>query len=172
MGTGAGGPEADPIVVVDWDPAWPHAFQELAEPLRRATQGLGAKVEHVGSTAVDGLAAKPIIDIDVVLRSPASIPEAIARLGRLGYRHQGDHGIPGREAFAWPPWAKRHHLYLVVAGSEPHLNHIAFRDHLRSHPEDAAAYAALKRHLAHSFRHHRAAYTEGKSAFVRGILGA
>ena len=166
------GKYSDPVVLVEYDPAWPSLFKELAEPLRGATLPLGARVEHVGSTAVAGLAAKPIIDIDVVVPSPDPIPEVITRLDGIGYRHIGDQGIPGREAFAWPPGKPRHHLYLVVAGSEPYLNHICFRDHLRSHPEDAAAYAELKRSLARAHRDDRAAYTEGKTAFIRLTLGA
>jgi GrpB-like predicted nucleotidyltransferase (UPF0157 family) len=156
----------EPLVVVDYDEAWPAWFDELAGPLREALGDLGAEVEHVGSTAVPGLAAKPIIDVDVAVRSAEDVPIAIERLRRLGYVYQGDKGIPGREAFLWPPGARRHHLYVVVAGSEPHTAHIRFRDHLRANPEIAARYAALKKELAVRHADDPLVYTDAKSEFV------
>jgi GrpB-like predicted nucleotidyltransferase (UPF0157 family) len=162
--------EGSPFVVVDYDEAWPALFEELAGPVREAVADLGAEVEHFGSTAVPGLAAKPIVDIDVVVTSTANVPAAIERLRGLGYVYQGDKGIPGREAFLWPPGAIPHHLYVVVAGSEPLVAHLAFRDHLRACPEVAAEYGALKRRLADEYRDNRAGYTEAKSEFVLGIL--
>jgi GrpB-like predicted nucleotidyltransferase (UPF0157 family) len=160
----------EPLVVVEYDEAWPEWFDELAGPLREALGDLGAEIEHVGSTAVPGLAAKPIIDVDVVVGSPEDVPRAIERLYRLGYVYQGDKGILGREAFMWPPGALRHHLYVVVARSEPHTAHVRFRDHLRAHPEAAARYSALKKELAARHADDPLAYTEAKSEFVRGAL--
>src|SRR5262245_21423390 len=98
------------VVVADYDCEWPLAFEQLAEPVREAVADLGAQVEHVGSTAVPGLAAKPIIDVDVVLSSADDMPAAIERLRSLGYVYQGDKGIEGRDAFMWPPNARPHHL--------------------------------------------------------------
>jgi GrpB-like predicted nucleotidyltransferase (UPF0157 family) len=155
---------------VDYDPAWPAVFEALAAPVRDAVDDLGADVEHVGSTAVPGLAAKPVIDIDVVVRSPDDVPAAIERLGALGYVHEGDGGVAAREVFLWPPGSVRHHLYVVVAGSAPHVDHIRFRDHLRAHPEAAAEYAALKRELAREHRTDRDAYTDAKAGFVAAAL--
>ena len=124
----------------------------------------------MGSTAVPGLAAKPILDIDVVLSSSLQVAEAIARLAEVGYEHQGDLGIAGREAFASPSNPPAHHLYLVVRGSEPWRNHIQFRDYLREHPECAQAYTALKRSLAERFQNERDKYTEGKTEFIARVL--
>jgi GrpB-like predicted nucleotidyltransferase (UPF0157 family) len=162
--------DREPIVVVDYDPAWPETFEQLAGPAREALADLGAEVEHVGSTAVPGLAAKPIVDIDVAFPSAAEVPAAIERLRGLGYVYQGDKGVPGRDAFLWPPGSVRHHLYVVISGNEPHTAHVTFRDRLRADPETAARYAALKRELAE--RHHpdRIAYTEGKDEFVAAVL--
>jgi len=162
--------EGSPFVVVDYDEAWPALFEELAARVREAVSDLDAEVEHVGSTAVPGLAAKPIVDMDVVLRSAEDVPAAIDRLRELGYVYQGDKGIPGREAFLWPPGATPHHLYVVVAGSEPLRQHLAFRDYLREHPDVAHEYGALKRQLAEEYRDDRLGYTEAKSEFVRGVL--
>jgi GrpB-like predicted nucleotidyltransferase (UPF0157 family) len=162
--------EGSPFVVVDYDEAWPGLFDELATPVREAVVDLGGIVEHVGSTGVPGLAAKPIVDIDVVVSSAAGVATAIERLRSLGYVHQGDKGIPGREAFLWPSGATPHHLYVVVAGSEPLLAHLAFRDHLREHPDVAQEYGALKRRLADEHRDDRLGYTDAKSAFIAGVL--
>jgi chloramphenicol 3-O-phosphotransferase len=99
-----------PIIVRDYDAEWPVLFRQIAEPVRRALGEIVASVEHVGSTAVPGLAAKPVIDVDVVVRSAENVPAAIERLRKLGYVYQGDKGIPGRDAFMWPPHAPSHHL--------------------------------------------------------------
>jgi GrpB-like predicted nucleotidyltransferase (UPF0157 family) len=133
---------------------------------------MGAVVEYVGSTSVPGLAAKPVIDIDVIVRSPQDVPIAVERLRTLGYVYQGDKGIRGREAFMWPAGASPHHLYVVVDGSGPYADHIEFRNYLRRHPDVAQEYAALKRDLAERHRDDRLAYTEAKSEFVIAALRA
>jgi GrpB-like predicted nucleotidyltransferase (UPF0157 family) len=161
---------ASPVVVVPYDDEWRRIFDRIAGPVRDAVAGLGAHVEHVGSTSVPGLAAKPIIDIDVVVRSPDDVPTAIERLRALGYVYQGDKGIPGREAFMWPSGARAHHLYVVVDGSPPHADHVRFRDHLREHPDVAQRYAALKTSLADRFRDDRLGYTNAKTEFITGVL--
>jgi GrpB-like predicted nucleotidyltransferase (UPF0157 family) len=161
-----------PIVIADPDPGWPALFERLAGPVREAVADLHARVEHVGSTSVPGLAAKPIIDMDVVVASPADVPGAIERLRRLGYVPQGDKGIAGREAFLWPRGLPVHHLYIVVDGSRPHTDHTRFRDRLRAHPEVAREYAALKRDLARRHGADRIAYTDAKTAFIAATLRA
>jgi len=161
-----------PIVVADYDETWPARFAEVAHPVRDAVADLGAEVEHVGSTSVPGLAAKPVIDVDVVVRSPDDVAVAIERLRSLGYVYQGDKGVGGREAFMWPPGSEPHHLYVVVAGSQPHSDHVRFRDYLRQHPDVANEYAALKRSLAEEHRDDRLGYTDAKSEFVAGVLRA
>jgi GrpB-like predicted nucleotidyltransferase (UPF0157 family) len=119
---------------------------------------------------VQGLAAKPIVDMDVVVRTAADVRPAIAALETAGYRHEGDLGVAGREAFAQPPGEPRHHLYLCVAGAEPLRRHLALRDHLRRDVQDARAYAALKRGLAARHGAERDAYMEAKTAFVEALL--
>jgi len=161
-----------PIVIAGYDAGWPALFERLAEPVRAVVADLGARVDHVGSTAVPGLAAKPVIDMDVVVPSAADVPETIERLRGLGYVYQGDKGIRGREAFLWPPTTPVHHLYVVVDGSDPHTDHVRFRDHLREHPDAAREYAALKRELAQRYGMDRLRYTEAKTAFVGRTLAA
>jgi GrpB-like predicted nucleotidyltransferase (UPF0157 family) len=161
---------SDPIVVVDYDPTWPALFAALRAPVAAALQEIAVAIEHVGSTAVPGLAAKPIIDLDVALRAEANLPEAIERLARLGYAYEGDLGIPGRAAFAWPPQVPRHHLYVCALDSAVYRRHLLFRDYLRAHQDTTTAYAALKRQLAEQYRGQRDAYTEAKGPFVRAAM--
>ena len=159
----------NPVVIVDYNALWPKQFETLRSRLANVLGSLALAIEHVGSTTVPGLAAKPIIDVDVLLRSPDDLPSAIAALASIGYLHRGDLGIPGREAFRAPAGDFRHHLYVCPNDAE-YQRHIAFRDHLRAHSEDASAYATLKRELAILFRDDREAYNNAKREFVESIL--
>ncbi len=161
----------DPILVVDYSPSWPAAFEALRSRAARALGDLALAIVHVGSTSVPGLAAKPVIDLEVVVKSRDDVPAAIRQLATLGYVHEGDQGIPGRESFRWPAGEPRHHLYLEAAGAPPLRRHLAFRDYLRTHPETAAEYDRLKRGLARQFEHDRSAYTDAKTEFVTKVLG-
>ncbi len=159
----------EPIAVVEYDPSWPAQFEELDVRIGAALGELIARIEHVGSTSIEGLAAKPIIDLDVVISSVDLLPTVIERLREIGYRHEGDRGVPGRDAFtseASPP----HHLYVCASDSQELARHIAFRDFLRAHSATATAYAELKRNLAQRFSDDRNAYTDGKSEFIERIL--
>jgi len=136
------------IEVVEYDPTWPDRFEAIRTRIAPALGALAIAIEHVGSTSVPGLAAKPVIDIDVVVADASSIPPATAALEGLGYEHLGQLGVRDREAFRRPPGTERHNLYVCPAGGEGLRNHLALRDHLRSHPEAVDAYAALKLRLA------------------------
>ena len=159
-----------PIVIVDYDPNWPKQFELLRSRIAPALGPVAAAIEHVGSTAIPGLAAKPIIDVDVLLHSAAGLSDAITRLATLGYQHQGDLGVPGREAFREPPNDPLHHLYVCVPERLEYIRHITFRNRLRTHPEDAHAYERLKRTLAGEYRNDREAYNQAKTEFVEAIL--
>ena len=159
-----------PIIIEDYDPIWPDHFEVLRSRLSAALGTLAATIQHVGSTAVPGLAAKPIIDIDVLLQSADALRTATSWLATLGYQHQGDLGVPGRESFRARAGDSPHHLYVCSPDCEEYNRHLAFRDHLRTHPDDANAYALLKRTLADQYRTDRDAYTQAKSEFVRSIL--
>lgn len=168
------GPEerAEPVVVVPYDPAWPATFSLLRDRIAPVLGPLAVGIEHVGGTAVPGLDAKPIVDIDVVIRHADDIPEVATRLATLGYAHLGDLGIIGREAFRATPDLPRHHLYVCAAGAITLQAHLSLRDALRADAELAAEYAALKRGLAERHRGDRDAYSEGKSAFIASVLRA
>jgi len=159
-----------PVIIEDYDPRWPERFEILRARLFKALGPVAAAIEHVGSTAIPGLAAKPIIDIDVLLCSEGDLQHTIERLATLGYEHQGNLGIPGREAFRAPTSEFPHHLYVCSADHREYARHIIFRDHLRSHPEDARAYELLKRSLAERFGIDREAYTLAKTDFIQTIL--
>jgi GrpB-like predicted nucleotidyltransferase (UPF0157 family) len=161
----------DPVSIQDYDAAWPDAFSKLAARVTTALRNLIVTVEHIGSTAVPGLAAKPIIDLDVILASPADLLEAIRLLATIGYAHEGDLGIAGREAFCSPPGEPRHHLYVLAAGANELRRHLAFRDALRADRDLRDKYGALKRSLANQYKGDRNTYTESKSAFIISIVG-
>jgi len=160
-----------PIEVVDYDPNWPVVFAEIAVRVRAAfADGPQIEVEHVGSTSVAGLPAKPIADMDVVIPSRADLPDAITRLAVLGYVHEGDGGIPSREAFRSPLETPRHYLYVCAQDSAELRRHLAFRDYLRTHPGDAKRCGELKRDLAARHVTDVDAYAAGKTAFVEAVL--
>jgi GrpB-like predicted nucleotidyltransferase (UPF0157 family) len=163
-------PDEGVVVVVESDPAWPGQFQSLKSRIANGLGELARQIEHVGSTAVPGLAAKPIIDLDVLLRSASDFAAATQKLGELGYLHRGDLGIPGREAFAAPPGKPEHHLYVCLAENGEFRRHVVLRDYLRAHGAEANAYGALKRELAARFSRDRAAYVEGKQSFVKELM--
>ena len=165
-------PQHPAAEVVDYDPSWKSSFNEIRAFVWPAVASAAQAVEHVGSTAVEGLAAKPIIDVDVIVASSAAVVETTMALTGLGYVHEGDLGIAGREAFRQPDHLPEHHLYVVIDGSQPLLDHLHFRDYLRSHPEQARRYAAEKRRLAHLLISDRDAYVNGKAWLVREILAA
>ena len=128
------------ITVVEYDPSWPEEFQRLRSRVWPAVQAVALAVEHVGSTAVPGLAAKPVIDVSVVVHSQSDLPSVIEGLAKLGYVHRGDLGIAGREAFdspPVPPASPAHNLYACAQDSLALANHLAVRDHLRMHPDAA-----------------------------------
>jgi GrpB-like predicted nucleotidyltransferase (UPF0157 family) len=161
---------ADPVVIADYDTSWSTTFDQLHDRLAALLGPLVVTIEHVGSTAVPGLAAKPIIDLDLVIADRADLPAVIERLCPLGYHHEGDLGVPGREAFTTPAGAPPHHLYVCAVGTPALNRHLAFRDALRADPDLADAYGDLKRNLASRLGHDRVAYTEAKSLFVEQVL--
>jgi GrpB-like predicted nucleotidyltransferase (UPF0157 family)/adenylate kinase family enzyme len=159
------------IVVSDYNPDWPLWFEELRNSLWPSVADFALSIEHVGGTSVPGLAAKPVIDLDIVIPSLDYLPLAIERLDGLGYVHRGDLGIQGRAAFREPSGSRKHHLYVCPADSLALGNHLSFRNHLRRNSEAARAYAELKKKLALEFAQDIDVYTEKKTQFVLTILG-
>jgi GrpB-like predicted nucleotidyltransferase (UPF0157 family) len=160
------------IVVVDYDPAWPGLFAALHRRIWPAIEDLAVRIDHVGSTAVPGLAAKPIIDLDIVVASDDRVRPVVERLAAIGYRWRGDLGIAGREAFDPHPGGSdpRHHLYLVVEDNRAHLDHWLLRDLLRADAEARDRYAALKRRNAEVAGNDVEVYLAAKAALVAELL--
>jgi len=165
----------DEIEIVEYDPRWPAMFAEEAERLRGALDpALVIGLEHFGSTAVPGLAAKPIIDILIAVRSIAQARSTVIEpLARLGYVYWSQNPKTDRLFFVkgMPPHGARrtHHVHIAEPTAEPWRN-VPFRDYLRDHPDEAQRYATLKRDLAAVLGADREAYTDAKAAFVEGIL--
>jgi GrpB-like predicted nucleotidyltransferase (UPF0157 family)/predicted acetyltransferase len=159
----------EPVRVVDYDLGWPAQFAEERARLVSALGDAAAAIEHIGSTAVAGLAAKPIIDIMVGLRRAPLGEEHIVAVTQLGYEYRGEFGIPGRQYFRRGR-PRTHQLHVVQHGSAFWETHLLFRDHLRAHPSEAERYAALKRELAGRFRESRASYSEAKGTFIEQVL--
>ncbi|HEX8118368.1 MAG TPA: GrpB family protein [Pyrinomonadaceae bacterium] len=149
--------------------AWHRLFAEEEARVREASGGRVVAVEHVGSTAVCGLSAKPIIDIAAAVLAAADAEACVAPLEKIGYEYRGDGGIPGRYYFVKGD-PRTHHLHMVELGSDFWRNHLAFRDYLRQHRGAAEEYEKLKRGLASKYLRDREAYTEGKSAFIEEVL--
>lgn len=165
----------DEIEIVEYDPRWPALFEEEAARLRAALEpGLIVGLEHFGSTAIPGMAAKPIIDILIAVRS---LPEAQAvflePLEALDYAFWADNPETDRLFFVkgMPPYGERrtHHVHVVEPTAEP-WQRLKFRDYLIAHPEEAQRYAQLKRRLTIEHRTDREAYTDAKAAFVAEIM--
>jgi GrpB-like predicted nucleotidyltransferase (UPF0157 family) len=158
------------LKVVDYDPSWPTKFETLRARILGALGIIADSIEHVGSTSVPGLPAKPIIDMDVVVLSASQVPPAIERLAVLGYKHRGNLGIDGREAFDSPSGLVAHHLYLCVRGCVALSNHLTVRNYLRRNSDAAVKYGQLKRRLAKQLPTDAAQYVEGKTNFLLGVL--
>jgi len=159
------------LVVVPSDPTWPARFEEEAARLAAILpEDLVTRIDHVGSTSVPGLDAKPIIDVQVSVRSMTPTDAYVVPLTAAGYRHVLDPWSDDHEFFSKDTDGERAvNVHLCADGSEWERKHLAFRDHLRDHPEDAAAYAALKRDLAAAHGVDRASYTEDKTDFIERI---
>ncbi len=129
-------------------------------------------VDHVGSTSVPGLAAKPIIDVDIVVATEGDVAIVIERLDGIGYRWRGDLGVLGREAFAAPSHVDlpTHHLYVVVKDNRAHMDHWLLRDLLRSDRQARDGYSALKRQNVELAQGDMDVYLARKAGFVAGLL--
>ena len=142
-----------PVTVTDHNPQWEQNFEAIAAEIRAALGELALAVHHVGSTAVPGMAAKPIIDLDVEIIDYTVFPAVVEKLEQIGYFHEGDLGIPQREAFRYEgkPHLQTHHLYVSPTASPELKRHLTFRDHLRSHPEAVREYSRIKKEAAALF---------------------
>jgi GrpB-like predicted nucleotidyltransferase (UPF0157 family) len=165
------GLESGTVRVVAYDPTWPSLFAAEAERLRQcfAAAELPLIIEHTGSTAVPGLAAKPILDTLAGYHEAASLPAYVEVLTEAGYVHRGEQEIPGREFFRRGN-PRAYHLHLTAIDSLFWRDHLTFRNRLRTDTTLRDAYADLKRDLAATFPRDREAYISGKESFVNKVL--
>ena len=159
----------DEIIVVDYDPAWPARYEKERARIAEALQHVGVAIEHVGSTAVPGLAAKPIIDIMIGVREQADGDRCVEPLEAIGYEYRGEGDIPGRLHFRRGD-PRSHHLHLVERHSDFWKGHILFRNLLREDADVARQYEALKRELAVTYRTQRLEYTKAKTPFIEAAM--
>jgi GrpB-like predicted nucleotidyltransferase (UPF0157 family) len=170
-GTILGAERNDPVAIVAYDPLWPSRYAAWRDRLARALGSSAVRIEHIGSTAVPGLAAKPVVDIQVSVSDVAdedSYVRAIESVGfGLRYRNEG----LGWRYFRPPPGVPREaQVHVCSLGSESERLHLLFRDYLRAHPAEADAYAAAKHVAAARHREDRIAYTDAKDAFIHPAL--
>jgi GrpB-like predicted nucleotidyltransferase (UPF0157 family) len=161
----------DPAIdLVPHDPQWVGEFEREAAAIRNALSDVLLRIEHVGSTAVPDLPAKPIIDIQVSVRDIEEREAFVRPLERLGYLFAPDPDSPDYHFFGKPrERPRRYHVHVCVAGSGEEMRHLVVRDFLRSHSEEAAKYTDLKRELARRTHQDRLAYIEGKEPFMRDL---
>lgn len=159
------------VVVLPYDKGWEQDFIRIKEELLSALGDLAEEIEHVGSTSVPGLSAKPIIDIDVVIDDPPQLRGVIRALSNIGYFHEGDLGIAGREAFGYEgkEHLRKHHLYVCAKDSAELRRHIGFRDFLRSHPDAVREYSRIKEEGAALYPFDIEQYIVYKSSFIEKI---
>lgn len=160
-----GGREPSHVVLAEYNEAWPRTFEEHRARILEALEGVARRVEHIGSTAVPGLAAKPIVDIMVTIDDPDDDAKYIKNLVDGGYVLRVRE--PGHRMFRTPE--KSVHVHIWRWGSDEETQHLAFRDHLRSNDSDRRAYEALKRTLAGEWRDVNY-YAEAKGPFIQRVL--
>lgn len=158
------------IEVVPYSSDWAKQFHSLADDLSSWLESVPVvAIEHVGSTSVPGLFAKPIIDVDIIVRREW-VGAAIAALSAAGYTHQGDLGVIDREAFLAPDRNPARHVYVCVENTLHVRNHLAVRNTLRQDSELRDRYAEVKRQLASNVEMDSAGYVAGKSAVLQDVL--
>lgn len=165
----------DPFIVVAYDTGWPALFRVDAARLRAAFGAVAVRIDHIGSTAVPGLAAKPIIDIQISVAAFEPLAAYQAPLAALGYVFRADNTDRMKRYFREPPGARRIHLHVRQQGSWSEQFALLCRDYLRTHPETAARYAALKQGLAVQFGQpgqQRQAYVDAKVPFIWATMAA
>jgi GrpB-like predicted nucleotidyltransferase (UPF0157 family) len=159
------------VIVESYNSEWKRDFEDIRSELMAVLEGKVISIEHVGSTSVEGLSAKPIIDIDVVIEDEDAFPAVKAAMESIGYTHEGDLGIPGREAFKYKgkEHLRKHHLYVCTKDADELKRHISFRDYLRSHPEAVREYGRIKEEGAKLYPEDIDGYINYKAPFIEGI---
>ena len=159
------------VSVLPYNKRWRAAFDEIKSEIESEIGDLIIGIEHVGSTSVVGLSAKPCIDVDVVMKDYSAFDEIVCRLQAIGYVHEGNLGIKDREAFKYTdkPHLMTHHLYVCPQYSEELHRHITFRDFMRSNPEAVKRYSLIKEKAAELFPNDIDGYIKYKSPCIEEL---
>ena len=159
------------VTVLPYDRSWKSDFEAIKREIEDAIGNLTVSIEHVGSTSVEGMSAKPCIDIDVVIRDYSVFDAVVQGLSAIGYVHEGNLGIQDREAFKYTekPHLKQHHLYVCPESSEELHRHIVFRDFLRGNPDAAMQYSRVKEKAAEMYPNDIDGYMAYKSACIEQL---
>ena len=159
------------VIVVPYDKLWDEAFHKIKNEIESKIGDLIIAIEHVGSTAVEGMSAKPCIDIDVIIEDYSVFHAVVSRLKTIGYIHEGDLGIKNREAFEYSgkEHLQKHHLYVCPKYSEELHRHITFRNFLLSNPTAAKKYSLIKEKAAELFQNDIDGYIEYKSLCIEEL---
>jgi GrpB-like predicted nucleotidyltransferase (UPF0157 family) len=160
----------DRVDIVDYEPAWPTMFTELGGAMRRVLGDVAARIDHIGSTSVPGLAAKPVIDVQISVQSFEPLEGFRAPLESLGLVYRADNPDRTKRYFRETPGRRRTHVHVRQLGSFSQQFPLLFRDYLRCHASAAAEYAAVKRRCAAQFRHDRHGYVAAKGSCVWDIV--
>ncbi len=157
------------VIVVPHDPSWPRHFDVEARRIAERAGDIVVRLHHIGSTAIPGIHAKPIIDILMEVTALQALDAVTPELEALGYEAKGEFGIPGRRYFRKNDALGRrtHHVHAFESGTHDVQRHLAFRDYMIAHPAAAHAYGELKRELARQHPDDSKAYMDGKDAFVK-----
>jgi GrpB-like predicted nucleotidyltransferase (UPF0157 family) len=154
------------VIIVPYDPEWPDLFARLGADLRQALGKVALRIDHIGSTSVSGLAAKPIIDVQISVASFEPLDAFRIPLQGLGFVFRADNPDLNKRYFREPPGTRRTHIHVFRAGSWSEQLALLFRDYMRTHDEDARQYAELKYRLAAQCQDDRTGYTDAKSPFI------
>ncbi|MDE6578995.1 MAG: GrpB family protein [Ruminiclostridium sp.] len=159
------------VIVLPYDSKWKTNFENIKRELISAIGDLAICIEHVGSTSVEGLSAKPVIDIDVVISDYSVFNSVVSILETIGYFHEGDLGIKDREAFKYSdkPHLQPHHLYVCPQNSKELLRHITFRNFLRNNPDAVRKYSEVKEKAAKLFPNDIDKYIEYKTPCIEEL---
>ena len=159
------------VSVSPYDKAWKSAFEAIKQEIESAIGDLILGIEHVGSTSVEGMSAKPCIDIDVIIKDYSVFDDVVDKLANIGYTHEGDLGIKDREAFKYTnkPHLMKHHLYVCPQYSEELNRHITFRNFLRDNTDSVKKYSQVKETAAKLFPNDIDKYIEYKSPCIEEL---
>lgn len=157
------------VTVTDYQPEWEQQFQQAAKKIKDVFGEECIEIHHIGSTSIEGTAAKPVIDIMPVVREIESVDGLIGEMEKLGYESKGENGLPGRRYFQRGGDERTHHVHIYAEGNPEISRHLAFRNYLRGHPQEAEEYGILKKKLALDFPYDIEQYIAGKEELVARI---